>query len=68
MTLSDLYAALRSLDRIEKLQVMEFLVHEIAHEEVAYFQPGATHAIWSPYDAFSAAATLEHILERGTDE
>jgi hypothetical protein len=68
MTLTDIYAALRSLNRIDKLQVMEFLAHEVAREEATYFQPGTTHEIWSPYDAFSAAATLEQMLEHGTDE
>jgi hypothetical protein len=64
MSLSELLPAVRSLRREEKLRLLQFLAGEIAREEgLPAIQPGDEYPIWSPYDAFDAAATLERVLE-----
>jgi hypothetical protein len=43
---------------------VQFLIGEIAREEdPGMFEPGASYAIWSPYDSDEAATTLQAMLE-----
>jgi hypothetical protein len=49
----------------DKLRLVQFLIGEIAREEdPGMFAPGAAYAIWSPYDSYEAAATLQAMLEQ----
>jgi hypothetical protein len=56
--LVQLFPALRELKRVEKLYVIQFLVSALAQEETALIQPGVAYPVWSPYDAFDAAAVM----------
>jgi hypothetical protein len=58
MAVQDLLAALRELDRADKLRVIQFLVQELASEECVLLALGVAYPVWSPYDAFDAATTL----------
>ena len=63
MSLTELLPAIHALPRIDKLRLMQVLVTEIASEEaIAMPTTDSLHTIWSPYDAYDAAATLLHIL------
>ncbi len=65
MTIIELLPALRSLPRVEKLRVVQFLIGEIAREEeLQPFASGAAYPVWSPYDALEAAVTLQDLLEQ----
>jgi hypothetical protein len=50
--------ALRELDRADKLRVLRFLIQELAREEGALLAPDTEYPVWSPFDAFDAAAIL----------
>lgn len=56
--LAELFPTLRDLKRAEKLYVIQFLVAELAQEEVPFLQPGADYPVWSPFDAFAAADVM----------
>jgi hypothetical protein len=62
MSVAELLPALRELTRVEKLRVMQFLVHELAREEGAPLEVDAEYPVWSPYDSFEAAAALLDVL------
>ncbi len=64
MNLTELLPQLRELSRAEQLQIMQFLLSEIAKSEgVSLLEPGQTYPVWSPYDADEAANTLTQLLE-----
>lgn len=56
---------LHNLNRAEKLRVVQLLVNELANEEAteAPLSTATEHEIWSPYDAFEAANTLQAMLD-----
>lgn len=60
--LIQLFPTLRELKRAEKLYVIQFLVSELAQEETSLLQPGVAYPVWSPYDAFDAAAVMLNAL------
>jgi hypothetical protein len=63
MTAAELFPTLRSLPRVDKLKVMQFLIAELAREEEPVLQPGATYSLWSPLDSHEAAHKLAQLLE-----
>jgi hypothetical protein len=63
MTLGELLPAVHALPRGDKLRLMQVLVGDIATEENLWDATGeAEHPVWSPHDAFDAAATLLRVL------
>jgi hypothetical protein len=67
MTLTELFPAIHALPRVEKLRLMQLLAADIAREEErAVPLAGADCAVWSPYDAHDAAATLLQVLNQET--
>ena len=65
MSLIELLPAIHALPRADKLRLMQVLVAEIANEEaIALPPPDTAHTIWTPYDAYDAAATLLHVLHQ----
>ena len=64
MSLADLLPTLQALPRADKLRVVQFLVSELAKEEgITLFETDTAFPIWTPYNAFDAAATLLDALE-----
>jgi hypothetical protein len=63
MPLTELLPILQELSRADKLRVLQFLVLELAKEEGALLTPEVSYPIWSPYEAFDAAAVLLNVLE-----
>ena len=61
MTAAELFPTLKSLSRADKLKVIQFLVTELAKEEVT-LQPGATYSVWSPFNSHEAAHQLAQLL------
>jgi hypothetical protein len=63
MQLTELLPVIHALPRADKLRLMQVLAAEIANEEaVTLPSPDVAHAIWTPYDAHDAAATLLRVL------
>ena len=60
--LIQLFPRLHELKRAEKLYVIQFLASELAQEEDELLQPGVAYPIWSPYNAFDAAAVMLQAL------
>ncbi|MCI0617629.1 hypothetical protein L0244_32035 [bacterium] len=63
MALTELLPELQTLNRADKLRVMQFLVLELAKEEDSLLKSGMPYPVWSPYDAFGAANTLLSLLK-----
>ncbi|MBD2241667.1 hypothetical protein H6G35_34645 [Aulosira sp. FACHB-113] len=63
MSIAELFPTLRNLSRAEKLQVMQFLVQELADEEALSLQPRTTYHVWSPFNSHDAAVKLAALLE-----
>jgi hypothetical protein len=64
----ELQSAIKPLPRLEKLQLIQWMITDLAQEEAALLlQPGATYPVWSPYEAFDAADTLWRELQKETN-
>jgi hypothetical protein len=63
MITADLFPALRSLTRAEKLRAMQFLIAELAREEEPTLESGATYSLLSPLNSHEAAHKLGQLLE-----
>ena len=68
MEMTQILPELRKLKRVEKLYIMQVLVSELAQEESELIQPGVSYPIWSPYDAYDAAATMLKVLQESKSE
>lgn len=66
MLSEQLLQELHQLNRTEKFRVVQLLVTELAKEETSVeslLQPGMEYEIWSPFDAYEAAETLQAMLD-----
>ena len=69
MSLSELLPMVQTLPRADKMRLIQFLVVDLAREEgVPLVEVGTPYPIWSPYDAFGAAATLLKMLDEQPGE
>jgi hypothetical protein len=66
MSLADLIPALHDLPRADKFRALQFLTTELARQEGDMLVEGLAYPVFSPLDAFSAAATLESCLKEQT--
>jgi hypothetical protein len=64
MSLTELFPTVQQLPRADKLRLMQLLVVALAQEEgVPLLTAGAEYPIWTPLNAFEAAATLMTMLK-----
>jgi hypothetical protein len=66
MTIAELLPTVRSLSRIDKLQLIQWLAADLAQadaEELCPIVPAQTYPLWSPDRAYDAAATLLQVLD-----
>ena len=62
--ITELLPKVQALPKADKLRLMQFLVFELAREEgIALLQPDQDYPIWTPFNAFDAAATLLSALK-----
>ncbi len=62
--ITELLPQVQALPKADKLRLMQFLVSELAREEgITLLQPNKEYPIWTPYNAFEAAATLVNALQ-----
>ncbi len=62
MSVIELMPAIKQLNREEKWRVMQFLISELAEEELL-LKPNTASPVWSPHYAFEAADKLLHVLK-----
>jgi hypothetical protein len=66
MSLADLLPSIRDLSRTEKLRLIQVLAIDLAEaEDPASLEPGKSYPLWSPYEAYEAAAVLLKVLDEG---
>jgi hypothetical protein len=66
MVMAEIKRNLKTLSRPEKFYLIQFIATELAQEETElshYFKADSQHAIWSQYNAFEAAQSLQTLLE-----
>jgi hypothetical protein len=63
MSVAELMPVLQNLPREDKLQVIRFLVSDLTQQE-DLLQSGGAYSIWTPFDAFDAARSLQQLLEQ----
>ncbi|MDB9309470.1 hypothetical protein PN471_12695 [Aphanizomenon sp. CS-733/32] len=63
MVSTELLSSLHTLNRADKLYIMQVLISELAQEETNLIKPDQSYPIWSPYDAFDAANTMLEVLQ-----
>ena len=59
----ELLNTLRTLNRAEKLHILQVLVSELAQEEATLLRPGLAYPVWSPHDAHEAADAMLKMLQ-----
>ena len=59
---------LHTLPRADKQYLTQFLVSELAQEELDVLKPGLAYPVWSPYDAVEAAETMLAVLKAAEAE
>ena len=65
MSLAELMPALQNLPRDDKLQVIRLLVSDLTRQEgIDLLQSGASYPIWTPFDAYDAARSLQQLLDQ----
>jgi hypothetical protein len=65
MSLAELMPALQNLPRDDKLQVIRLLVSDLTRQEgIDWLQSGASYPIWTPFDAYDAARSLQQLLDQ----
>ncbi len=64
----ELLNSLRSLNRAEKLHVLQVLVSDLAQEEMTLLSAGLAYPVWSPYDSHEAADAMLKVLRAAEPE
>jgi hypothetical protein len=68
MSLTEVLPDVRSLSRLDKIRLIQFLAQELEEDAVGMIEPGRTYPIYSPYDAYGAAAALMQALKEDNRE
>lgn len=63
MSLTDVLPEVESLSRLDKIRLIQILAQELEREESSLIEPGRSYPVWSPDQAFKAAAALLQALE-----
>lgn len=61
MSVVELLTEARALSQADRLQLIQQMAEELRLEQMIV--PGATYEIWSPYEAYEAAAIMMKALE-----
>ena len=62
MTLTEIIPTIKSLNRREKIHLLQIIVNELAQEENNLIKPNEEYPIYSPLNAFEAGDTLLKLL------
>ncbi|ADI63573.1 hypothetical protein [Trichormus azollae] len=62
MVSAELLNSSYTLNRADKLYMMQVLISELAQEETSLIKPDQSYPVWSPYNAFDAANSILEVL------
>jgi hypothetical protein len=63
MSLTEVLPDVKSLSRLDKIRLIQFLAGELERDDSGLIESGLSYPVWSPDQAFSAAAALLEALE-----
>jgi hypothetical protein len=63
MSLTEVLPEVQALSRVDKIRLIQILAQELERNEGGLIEPGRSYPVWSPDQAFSAAAVLLEALE-----
>jgi hypothetical protein len=63
MSLDDVLPAVQSLSRDDKFRLIQLLSQDLGHDVSGLIKPGEAYPVWSPDQAYSAAAALLEALK-----
>lgn len=63
MVSAELLNTLQSLNRVDKLYIIQVLASELAQQEADLIKQGQSYPVYSPHDAFEAAKTMLDVLQ-----
>jgi hypothetical protein len=68
MSLAELLPSVQALSRADRLRLIQFLIAELAREERVFpLMDDKSYTVWTPYDAFGAAATMLNALNQESE-
>lgn len=62
MTLAEVLPEVLALSRADRLRLSQLVAEGLANEESMGLRPGMEFEVWSPFEAFEAAQTLQRVL------
>jgi hypothetical protein len=62
IALTELIPQAKSLSRVDKLRLIQFLAEELASDEGAGIKANQSYPVWSPDSAFDAAGVMLEAL------
>jgi hypothetical protein len=63
MSLAEVLPEVQTLSRLDKIRLIQVLAQELEQDESVLIEPGRSYPVWSPDQAFTAAAALLQALE-----
>lgn len=63
MSLIELLPEVRTLSRLDKIRLIQYLARDLDQDEGGLIEPGRSYPVWSPDRAFPAAVALLQALE-----
>ncbi len=63
MSLTEVLRDVQALSHLDKIRLIQILAQGLEREEAALIDPDRSYPIWSPDQAFTAAAALLQALE-----
>ncbi len=63
MSLIEMLPDLHSLSRVEKIQLIQVLARDLEGDQSNLLEEGKSYPIWSPHDAYGAAASMLEVLD-----
>ena len=63
MSLTEVLPEVQTLSRLDKIRLIQLLAQELERDEDGLIEPGRSYPVWSPDQAFTAAAALLQALE-----
>jgi hypothetical protein len=63
MSLAEVLPDIRALSRLDKIRLIQILAQELEQDASELIEPGQSYPVWSPDQAFTAAAALLRALE-----
>lgn len=64
MSLTEVLPEVQSLSRLGKIRLIQLLAKSLEQDDAGLIEPGRSYPVWSPDQAFPAAAALLQALEK----